>query len=212
MRVPPVIGDKWQVWAEEMRRYLGRAMSQLVSKDAGANASEDGVLLWDRANGYPVVSSGGAFDRIVIGAEFDAAPRILRVPIHANAVANITLTNQANAEDFLGSGTRFITMVDLSGFTQYRLMSRVIGGSASANNPRLYARYKTGAFSATFSDYLEIGTSAEVVSIASAGHVSTPWTPLVSGAIANAIFVAVLQNGGDGVADPAIGNVHMEFK
>ena len=61
MRVPPVIGDRWQVWAEELRRYLGRALSQLVAKDAAAKASEDGVILWDRVNGHPVVSRTGAF-------------------------------------------------------------------------------------------------------------------------------------------------------
>ena len=66
MRVPPVIGDRWQVWAEDVRRYLGRAMSQLATKDASATASEDGVILWDRVNGYPVVSKGGEFRQIVL--------------------------------------------------------------------------------------------------------------------------------------------------
>jgi len=66
VRVPPVIGDRWQVWAEDVRRYLGRAMSQLATKDASATASEDGVILWDRVNGYPVVSKGGEFRQIVL--------------------------------------------------------------------------------------------------------------------------------------------------
>jgi hypothetical protein len=66
LRVPPVIGDQWQVWAEEIRRYLGRAMSQLVAREATSSAREDGVILWDRVNGYPVVSKGGVFRQIVL--------------------------------------------------------------------------------------------------------------------------------------------------
>lgn len=71
MRVPPVIGEKWQVWAEDLRKFLGKAQSQLAAKEGDVSASEDGVLLWDRANAYPVVSVSGAFDRVVIGSEID---------------------------------------------------------------------------------------------------------------------------------------------
>lgn len=66
MRVPPVIGNEWKIWAEEIRRYLGRAMTQLAAKEASSSAKEDGVILWDRVNGYPVVSKGGEFRQIVL--------------------------------------------------------------------------------------------------------------------------------------------------
>lgn len=61
MRVPPVIGERWQVWAEDLRKYLGKAQSQLASKEDGASAREDGILLWDRVNQEPVVSVSGAW-------------------------------------------------------------------------------------------------------------------------------------------------------
>ena len=63
--VPPITADIRQ-WAENMRRYLGRALDQLGFKDASASASEDGVLLWDAINGYPVVSKNGAWRQIVL--------------------------------------------------------------------------------------------------------------------------------------------------
>lgn len=66
MRVPPVIGERWQVWAEDLRRYLGRVQSQLSAREATSSANEDGVILWDRTNGYPVVSKGGVFRQIVL--------------------------------------------------------------------------------------------------------------------------------------------------
>lgn len=138
--------------------------------------------------------------------------RILRVAFHSDATANITLTNQANSLAFLNSAPRVINMVDLTGFTQYRLMVRVLTASASANNPRIFLRYKSGAFSDVGGDFSEIGTSAEIVSLAATGLIATPWTGLVSGAIADGIYIAVMQHGGDGAADPVLGNVHVEFK
>jgi hypothetical protein len=67
VRVPPVIGDRWQVWAEDLRRYLGKAQSQLSAQEVGTSAREDGVILWDRVNGYPVVSKNGEWRQIVLG-------------------------------------------------------------------------------------------------------------------------------------------------
>ncbi len=61
MRVPPVIGEKWQVWAEDLRKYLGKSHSQLAAKEDGVSAREDGIILWDRVNQEPVVSVSGAW-------------------------------------------------------------------------------------------------------------------------------------------------------
>ena len=49
-----------------MRRYLGLALDQLSFKDASSSASENGVLLWDPVNGYPVTSKSGSFKEVVL--------------------------------------------------------------------------------------------------------------------------------------------------
>ena len=66
MRVVPPITLDLAAWAENLRRYLGRALNQLDAKDATASAAEDGVLLWDRINGYPIVSKNGEWRQIVL--------------------------------------------------------------------------------------------------------------------------------------------------
>jgi len=63
--VPPFTTDA-RAWAENIRRFLGRALDVLGARDASTVASEDGVLLWDREQGYPVVSKGGEFRQIVL--------------------------------------------------------------------------------------------------------------------------------------------------
>jgi hypothetical protein len=66
MRIIPPFTENTKAWAENLRRYLARALNQLDAKDASSAASEDGIILWDRENGYPVVSKDGAFVQIVL--------------------------------------------------------------------------------------------------------------------------------------------------
>lgn len=62
---PRLIGDT-QSWANRLTRYLDSIRSLLQFKTADAKAGQDGVLLWDNDNGYPVVSRDGEFRQIVL--------------------------------------------------------------------------------------------------------------------------------------------------
>jgi hypothetical protein len=65
-RILPPITVNINQWAENMRRYLGRALDQLGFKETYSSASENGVMLWDNALGYPVVSKNGEWRQIVL--------------------------------------------------------------------------------------------------------------------------------------------------
>lgn len=64
--VPPVSGDSWRQWAQQVRAWLQRTRSILERYTSASRASEDGVILWDQDNGYPVVSLDGSFRQIVL--------------------------------------------------------------------------------------------------------------------------------------------------
>ena len=66
MRIVPPYTPDIQAWAENIRRFLGKALNQLDAKDQYSSASEDGVILYDRVNGYPVVSKNGEWRQIVL--------------------------------------------------------------------------------------------------------------------------------------------------
>tara|TARA_S200002703_G_scaffold83565_1_gene71967 strand:+ start:1506 stop:2153 length:648 start_codon:yes stop_codon:yes gene_type:complete len=66
MRVIPPITQNLSQWGENLRRYLASALNQLDAKDASSVAAEDGVILWDRTYGYPVVSKNGEWRQIVL--------------------------------------------------------------------------------------------------------------------------------------------------
>ena len=63
-RILPPITVNINQWAENMRRYLGRALDQLGFKETYSSASENGVMLWDNVNEYPVVSKNGEWRQI----------------------------------------------------------------------------------------------------------------------------------------------------
>ena len=66
----PVIGGDIRQWGESLRRYLARTRSQLEALTSGSPASENGTILWDRENKYPVVSLDGEWRQLVIANGF----------------------------------------------------------------------------------------------------------------------------------------------
>lgn len=166
-----------------------------VAEDAGAGDACD-----------VEIASDGA-----IRVKAPVASHVLRIAVQANAAANLTLTNQASAAQFLGNSNRNITMADLDLYSECRLIARVVTASGSANTPKLVAKY-LGSFSTTAGDYADLGASEVSVSLASTGLITSGWAALAAGAIDTVRYLAVIQQGGDGAADPALGPIHLEFR
>lgn len=62
---PPVTGDL-KVWSQNIVTYLQRTASRLAFKRADARAAENGIILWDEVNEYPIVSKNGEWRQIVL--------------------------------------------------------------------------------------------------------------------------------------------------
>ena len=139
---------------------------------------------------------------------------VVCMTIHAAAPTALTLTNQASTEQFLANNNRNITRFDLTTFTEARLIARVVTGSASANSPRLRVMYDlvSGGFSTTIGNYTSIGNAGEVAcSMTTAGVIDSGWVAISATAQAD-VYLAVTQIGGDGVADPVLGNIQLLFR
>lgn len=139
------------------------------------------------------------------------SPPQMVINFHSNAGANLTLTNQAAGLQFLGNSNRNITKLDLTNYSQVRLIARVVTRSASVNSPRVMVKYHT-SFSTTATDYSMFNSSEDVaIALGSATLADSGWSTMPSAARAD-VFVAMFQSGGDGAADPAFGNVCVQFK
>ena len=63
---PPPWTGNLNVWAANVITYLQRVASRLAFKTDDARASENGIILYDNVNGYPVVSKDGVWRQIVL--------------------------------------------------------------------------------------------------------------------------------------------------
>ena len=93
MPVPvlPPIGPDLRQWGRQLTIYLQQNLAKLGFKTSTDNPSENGVILWDNVNGYPVVSKNGEFRQIVLEdghADFMKTADV--VPVAANTAYKLT--------------------------------------------------------------------------------------------------------------------------
>lgn len=135
----------------------------------------------------------------------------MNVPFSASVGASTTLTDQAQAEEFLGgSSGRAIQLLDLTDFSEVRLVARVVTASTSTNTPKIAAKFKA-TFDATVGNYAILGTSAVEVSLAATGLIASSWVPLAAAAKAD-VVVCLAGSGGDADKDPVVGSVVLQFR
>lgn len=65
---PPPHGANWSDWGERLNTWLTRTKDRLRQLTTGETASEDGILMWDRSIGHPVVSYDGEWVPLSYGA------------------------------------------------------------------------------------------------------------------------------------------------
>ena len=121
-------------------------------------------------------------------------------------------SNSPVARRFFRNTHRDITLLDLSNFTQCRLVVNK-QGVAGAAAYQLSVEYRAAGFSTSVANYVDIGTSA--VSCAcnvTNTIVDSGWINLAAGAIADSVAVCVTSEGGDGVLDPQFGSVVIQFR
>jgi hypothetical protein len=147
------------------------------------------------------------------GATGATGPSYVVHQFHSDGSANITLTNQAVAENFLSADNRGITQVDLANLTQARITAHIKTGSASVNNPRLRLLFAVNGYTTTVASFANIGSTGEVnASMTTAGLKTSGWVNITTTARINNCVIVCTQIGGDATADPVIGNVKVEFK
>lgn len=144
------------------------------------------------------------------GSSGSAFGAVVPLMFHSNGGQNLTLTNQANGEQYLGNSGRNEIYFDASAFTQVRIVGVLLVVSASVNTPRLYPQYNLGSAWVTVGDGGIV--SGNALSLATPANVKRgTWIDVPLAAKVDARW-RIAQNGGDGVADPALGMVALQFR
>jgi hypothetical protein len=158
--VPPV-GNDIATWANDLRRWLARSWDNLTFRDSAAPATQNGVLLWDAAGGYPVVSKGDEWRQIiladgyaVLGQDADitaaAADTAYKIALDDIITEGITLTGSPLTEiTFIEGGLYSLSfsaqISSTSGSTVYFRFWPRINGSDAAGSTILASLHNNGA-------------------------------------------------------------------
>jgi major tropism determinant Mtd-like protein len=178
---------------------------QLHSGTAAEWAAENPVLL----AGEPGIETDTRRIKFGTGALWNATPYTMSPRSIGFNTGALTNTDQPAAERALANSTRFILRADLTGYSDVRLGVRVTAAGAAGAIVTL--KYMI-TFSTTVGDWLQIGSAAQVTaSLAATGWATSGWVSLAAGAKAD-VHLVVSEQGGDAVADPAVGPVTAEFR
>ena len=158
--VPPV-GNDLSTWANDLRRWLARSWDNLTFRDSAAPATQNGVLLWDAAGGYPVVSKGDEWRQIiladgyaVLGQDADitaaAADTAYKIALDDIITEGITLTGSPLTEiTFVEGGLYSLSfsaqISSTSSSTVYFRFWPRINGSDAAGSTILASLHNNGA-------------------------------------------------------------------
>jgi hypothetical protein len=130
---PKLLGGDTQTWANRLVKYLDQVRSLLARKVPGASAKEDGVLLWDAENEYPVVSKNGEFRQIVLSdGQCFCSSTANQVATSANTAYSITF-NQSQATDGVTISGDTITF-SRSGAFLISFTAQILSNSGSSKN------------------------------------------------------------------------------
>ena len=140
---PPPVTENLTQWAQNIVRYLQRNLSRLQFKVANASAADDGAILWDAVNGYPVVSKGNAWRQVVLSdghAIFSqdvditaaAADTAYKIALDNIAAQGITLTGSPLTEITFTEGGLYSLAFTAHILTTVSLEDHLVGDPGTA--------------------------------------------------------------------------------
>jgi hypothetical protein len=126
------------------------------------------------------------------------------VTSHALNIGNITWSNQPLALTELFGTVHRRLITDFGRVDQIRLMGRI--STVGTTGSSVYAQY-------SLDDSAWSTLTTSVISMASIGTIVTPWENVPSIAKNSGdVYIRVVGQGGNGQADPIIGNLYLETK
>ena len=147
---PPEPRDKdWQTWGRRLMSYLSQTRSPLVQQTGGESAADDGTLMWDRVNKYPVVSKNGAWVQVVLeDGKYSGAVTTDQTAVATNTAYALTYTSSTS--DGITNGTPASRIVfDEAGQYMISFSAQIASTSSSTVNfwfwPRVNGSDVTGS-------------------------------------------------------------------
>jgi hypothetical protein len=138
--VPP-IGQDVRLWGEDLRRFLARFWDNLSFKATESTPTENGVLLWDNVNGYPVVSKNNEWRQIVLGDGYAIFTQDVDITAAAADTAYKIAFDDIVSEGITLTGSPLTEITFLEGgLYEVAFTAQINSSSGSAVNFRFWPR------------------------------------------------------------------------
>ena len=135
-RPPEPQGEDWQTWGRRLMTYLSQTRIPLVQQTGGEPATDDGLLMWDRENLYPVVSKNGEWRQVVLeDGHYDGTISTDQTAASTNTAYALTFTEDL-AEGITNGTPASRLVVDEAG--QYYVTYSMQMASTSASTVRMW--------------------------------------------------------------------------
>ena len=161
----PPIGPDLRIWAQQLTRALLRGLVRLNFLSASDIPSENGIILWDDVNKYPVVSKNGEFVQIVLeDGNYSGAITTNQTAAAANTAYALTYT--PSVQDGITNGTPASRIVfEEAGEYMVAFSAQIASTSSSTVNFWLWPRVNgTNVAGSTMKNALHQNSSVLVVS------------------------------------------------
>lgn len=199
---PPPVTSPLDVWAQNVVTYLQRTASRLAFRRGDARTTEEGVILWDETNGYPVVSKGGEYRQIVLAdgfavfgqdADITAADinTAYKVPLDLVVAGGITLTGSPLTDITFAEGGLYLLAFTAqcsstsSSQVDFRFWPRINGTNVEGstivaslhNNGATMVASRSAIFSVAAGDVLNVMWSVSSLQGYLRAHAATAYAP-----------------------------------
>lgn len=200
-RPPEPYGDDWKTWGRRLMQFMSQTRSPLVQQTGGESAADDGTLMWDRENKYPVISKNGVWRQIVLeDGHYDGTVSTNQTAALANTAYALTFTSDLEAQItngtpasrlVIGEGGQFSTtysaqMVSSSASTlTFWFWIRINGVDVSKsamenslhNNGATLVVTKSAILQLTAGDYIEVMWAVDSTSGSLQAESATAFAP-----------------------------------
>ena len=133
-RAPEPYGEDWKTWGRRLMQHLAQIRSPLVQQTGNESAADDGTLMWDRTNKYPVVSKNGEWVQVVL-EDGKYSGNITSDQTAAAANTAYSLTYTASTSDGITNGTPTSRIVfDEAGQYMVSFSAQIASSSSSTVN------------------------------------------------------------------------------
>lgn len=175
----PPVGPDLRIWAQQLTRALLRGLVRLNFLSASDIPSENGIILWDDVNGYPVVSKNGEFRQIVLedghyqgsitsnvtAAAINTAYPLTYTPLLQDGIVNGTPASRLVVDEAGYYQVSFSAQISstTSSTAKFYFWPRINGVNVSGatmvntlhNNTASIVTSRTAAFELAAGDYIE---------------------------------------------------------